>query len=148
MGPAMDLHISDRGILFEEPFLTVSYAPKQQLIHLEWRGYAKSEEYRKGLDLAVDFAVENGVRCWLADLREMGPILQKDEKWANEVWFPKLFKGSLEKMAVLRAADYFNQTSVERSFKVVSGSVTFHVAYFPTEEEALVWLFERVAMVA
>ena len=85
---------------------------------------------------------------WLADLRTMTAILQEDEKWANEEWFPRLFNTKLEKMAILRSQDYFNQTSVQRSFTAVNGQLTFKVAWFPGTGEALDWLFQQEAVSA
>ena len=135
-------------ILLDEPFLRMSHAPHDQLIHLEWKGHARSEEYRRGLDLGLGFVMTHDVRYWLADLRTMGAILQPDEKWANEVWFPKLFHTGLEKMAILRSSDYFNQTSVQRSFTAMNGKLTFKVAWFPTTGEAMDWLYTQEAVSA
>lgn len=93
----------------------------------------------------MELVHEHGVRLWLADLREMTAILRPDEQWANEVWFPKLFETGLEKMAILRSRDYFNDTSVQRSFTAAHGKVTFKVAWYATSAEAMEWLFRREA---
>lgn len=141
----------DRGrdvTLVDEPFLWMGHSPGERLVHLEWKGHATSEQYRSSLDFALGFVAKHGVRYWLADLRAMTAILATDERWANEVWFPKLFGTGLEKMAVLRSRDYFNQTSVERSFARVESKLTFKVAEFATTKEALDWLSKREAVSA
>ncbi|MBK9175846.1 MAG: hypothetical protein IPM46_05800 [Flavobacteriales bacterium] len=138
----------DHLILLDEPFLQIRCSPSEQFVHLTWRGHARSEEYRRGLETALDYVGKNGIRFWLADLRGMTAILQADESWANEVWFPKLFNTKLEKMAILQSRDYFNQTSVQRSFTAVNGRLTFKVAWFPEERDAMDWLFKREAMSA
>ena len=135
-------------ILLDEPHLLMRLFADHRLIHLQWKGHSRSIQYRSGLDLALDMVEKYKVSYWIADLREMTAILQDDEKWANEVWFPKLFHTPLEKMAILQSADYFNQTSVQRSFTAVNGQLTFKVAWFPLEPEALDWLFQREAMTA
>ena len=135
-------------ILLDEPFLLMRCSLSDQLIHLEWRGHARSEEYRRGLLTALDFVTKHSIHFWLADLRKMTAILQADEKWANEVWFPQLFHTKLEKMAILQSKDYFNQTSVQRSFTAVNGQLTFKVAWFPEHQEAMDWLFQREAISA
>nr|MBP7409523.1 hypothetical protein [Flavobacteriales bacterium] len=99
-------------------------------------------------ELAQDFVLKNDVRRWLADLRSMTAILQVDEKWTDEVWFPKLFSTSLERMAIMPSSDYFNQTSVQRIITAVNGSSTFQIAWFPTTDEAITWLFQKEAMSA
>lgn len=83
---------------------------------------------------------ENDVLFWLADLREMTAILRADETWANENWFPRLFATGLRRMAIVESDDFFNQTSVARSFTAVNGKLTFEVAWFRTLEEARGWL--------
>ena len=135
-------------ILLHEPFLLMTYSAAERLIHLEWNGHATSAQYRSSLELAVNFVARHDVHFWLADLRGMTAILQSDEKWANEHWFPKLFNSPLEKMAILHSKDYFNQTSVARSFKKVGGQLTFQVADLTSMKEALDWLLIRKAISA
>jgi len=135
-------------ILLDEAFLRMSYSPADRLIQLQWNGHARSEDYRKGLQLAVEMVAKHDLLYWLADLRAMTVILQADEKWSQEVWFPTLFKTGLEKMAIVQSADYFNQTSVQRSFTAVNGKLSFKVAWFPATEEAVDWLFRKEAVSA
>ena len=135
-------------ILLDEPFMRMTHSRADQLIHLEWRGHARSDNYRRGLDLALNFVMKNDVRRWLADLRNMTAILQADEKWTDEVWFPKLFNTGLEKMAILPSSDYFNQTSVQRIITAASGPSTFQIAWFETSLEAIDWLSRKEALSA
>jgi len=135
-------------ILLEETFLLMTHSPSEQLIHLEWRGHSRSDNYRRGLDLALDFVRRNNVHRWLADLRNMTAILQADEKWAQEEWFPKIFGTRLEKMAILPSSDYFNQTSVQRIITAVNGPSTFQIAWFPATHEAITWLAQKEAVSA
>jgi hypothetical protein len=139
---------SDDEVLLHEPFLLMTFCPKERLIHLEWNGHATSAQYRSSLELAVNFVSKHDVHLWLADLRGMTAILQSDEKWANEHWFPKLFATPLEKMAILHSKDYFNQTSVARSFRKVNSQLTFKVADFNDMHEAMAWLKKREAVSA
>ncbi len=147
----MELVERDRSrdqVLLHEPFLLMTYSPGERLIHLEWNGHPTSSQYRSSLELAVNFVAKHDVHFWLADLRGMTAILQADEKWANEEWFPKLFATPLEKMAILHSNDYFNQTSVARSFQKVNSKLTFQVADLTDMHEALEWLRKRDALSA
>ena len=135
-------------ILLHEPFLLMSHSPAERLIHLEWNGHATSAQYRSSLELACNYVKKHDIHYWLADLRGMTAILQADEKWANEEWFPKLFATPLEKMAIIHSKDYFNQTSVARSFRKVNSQLTFNVADFTDVHEALDWLRKREAVSA
>ncbi len=139
----MSARMDQERIVFDEPHLTIGLREAEHMIHLRWHGHSRSDQYRNGLALALELVHQHGVRLWLADLSEMTAILRQDEQWANEVWFPKLFETGLVKMAILRSRDYFNDTSVHRSFTAVNGKVTFKVAWFATQEEAQEWLFKR-----
>jgi hypothetical protein len=130
--------------VFDEPFLHIGYRKAGELLVLRWRGYAPSADYRRGLDFALDFALGQGVKRWLADLRHMGPILQADERWTNQTWFPQLASGELERMAILRSNDYFNQQSVDRIMQRSMDVVDFEVGWFGDEQEAMRWLFAGV----
>ncbi len=151
MDPKEELIERDRSsdkVLLHEPFLLMTYSPGERLIHLEWNGHATSSQYRSSLELAVNFVAKHDVHLWLADLRGMTAILQADETWANEHWFPKLFATPLEKMAIIHSKDYFNQTSVARSFRKVGGKLTFKVADLTDMKKALDWLHAREAVSA
>lgn len=139
---------SNDTVLLDEPFLLMTYSATEKLVHLQWKGHARSDEHRRGLETGLDFVAWNDVRYWLADLRDMGAILKADEQWGNEVWFPKLFNTSLEKMAILPSRDYFNQTSVQRSLTAVNGQLTFKVGWFESVEEAMDWLKHKEAISA
>ncbi len=135
-------------ILQDEPYLQIRHSPTDRAIHLTWQGHARSDQYRSGLERALEFVLKHDVRYWLADLRRMTAILRADEEWANTQWFPKVFHTGIEKMAILPSSDYFNQTSVERSFTAVDGKLTFKVAWFSSEKEAWEWLFKNEALSA
>lgn len=135
--------ITTAQVLFEESYLRILFHADQNMVHLVWDGYAPSAAYRSGLDTALEFVLANGVERWLADLRHMGAILQADEKWTNETWFPQLAHGVLERMAILRSSDFFNQLSVDRIMARTEGVVGFEVGYFQQEEDAVAWLLGR-----
>lgn len=137
-------HDQDEELLFHGSFLRTTYDRKQNMIVLRWSGYASPADYRVGLDFALDFVIRNRVRYWLADLHHMTAILRPEEKWTNEVWFPKLIKAAvLEKMAIIPSKDFFNQMSVDRIMEYSAGAIKFQVGYFPNERESLEWLFDR-----
>ena len=127
-------------VLLDAPYLRMVLRAEQRSIRLTWNGHALSKEYRHGLSVALVVLREHDVRYWLADLRNMTAILHADEQWANEVWFPQLFTTGLRRMAIVESRDFFNQTSVARSFTAVNGKLSFEVAWFGSPEEATAWM--------
>lgn len=134
----------DERTILDESFLSIRYRPTDDMIVLRWRGYASPVNFRFGLEEALAFVAANKVKRWLADLRHMEAILTPEEKWTNEVWFPRVFQSTvLQRMAILPSRDFFNQQSVDRIMDRTVGSRSFQVGYFPDEEEAVEWLFDR-----
>ena len=134
------LDTTEARTILDRPFLRIVHYPANDLIKLTWHGYTPSAEYRDGLETAREYITDYGVTRWLADLRQMGAILQADEKWTNTTWWQGVARSDLKKMAVMRSDDYFNDMSVERIMNTAMDLVDFEVAYFRSEEEALAWL--------
>jgi hypothetical protein len=137
--------ISKDIVLFQEPFLTVHHRAAENMILLRWTGYASPEDYRRGMEFIADEVIDRRITYWLNDLRKMTAILQDEETWTNEVWFPRVLAGCVvKKMAFLPAADFFNQMSVDRIMDRTIGTRSFLVGYFASEPEAMAWLMDEV----
>lgn len=128
-------------VLRKDALVLVRVYQVRRLISLQWTGYAPSTEFRSILELALLNVRRYGVRCWLADLRQMNAILRQDEQWSVADWFPRLAEAGLERMAIVASADYFNQTSVERIVDAASQGMPFPVTYHASVEAAERWLF-------
>jgi hypothetical protein len=142
---SVDTSHENDEILFHEPFLKVSFRAKQNMIILRWIGYASPENFKRGMTFIADVVIAKKITYWLNDLRKMTAILQPEETWTNEVWFPRLLAGCVvKKMAFLPAADFFNQMSVDRIMDRTIGTRSFQLGYFPDEHEAMNWLMNAV----
>lgn len=113
-----------------------------------WVGYVPSATFRAIMDEAIVHAAEYGVRRWFNDLREMGAILQADEHWTMQDWFPRLAKTQVSRMAFLMSSDYFNLTSVDRIMNVGTKLMPLAVGYFGDLTEARSWLMSPEAVMA
>jgi hypothetical protein len=110
------------------------------MITLTWTGYAPSSAYRAILDEALANVKALDLQRWLADLQGMDAIMQMDEQWTVNDWFPRLAKSGLKRMAILTSADYFNRMSVDRIMTAGTAEMPLDVAYFEDVEKAKVWL--------
>ena len=110
-------------ILFERDYLTIFLKPEKSQIKLKWKKFATSEQFRDGLNTALEAVREHGIKNWLANLKNMEVILPADEEWATNEWFPKIATAGLEKMAIVTSLDYFNNVSVKR---IVASRVNSH----------------------
>ena len=114
----------------------------------KWTGYVPSATYRQIMDESIQHAIAHDARRWFNDLREMAAILQPDELWTMEDWFPRLARTQVGRMAFLMSKDYFNQMSVDRIMNVGTVVMPLEVGYFADLDEARTWLLSsRPAMV-
>jgi len=132
--------------IIKKPYVSVTGDLVTRTVTLRWTDYTPSAEYREALMVARDAVKKYSLILWLADLRNMTAILQADEKWTVEEWFPSLAKAGLERMAILTSSDFFNQMSVNRIMDGSAPVIGFQVAYFDDESKANAWLVEAALM--
>jgi len=129
-----------KDILFDRDFLSISHDPENKLIYLKWKGFATSENFRDGLNFALDLVKEHQAENWLGNLKLMEAILPADEEWCSKLWYPQIATTSLKKMAIVTSLDYFNNTSVKRIVKSAVDVTQFETRYFIDVVPAKEWL--------
>jgi hypothetical protein len=134
------MRTNDDILLMEGAHITMHVRPSERLMLQTWRGFVPSGTFRSIMDRALVHAKRLDVQRWFNDLRKMEAILQKDEKWTMEDWFPRLAMTNVSRMAFLMSSDYFNQRSVDRIMQVGTEMMPLSVGYFDDAEEARSWL--------
>lgn len=127
-------------LLREDAHISMRIVPADRMMVQQWTGYVPSVTYRQIMNGSIDYAVKYEVHRWFADLREMGAILQPDERWTMEDWFPRLARTQVGRMAFLMSSDFFNRMSVDRIMNVGTAIMPLEVAYFGDIDEARDWL--------
>ena len=128
-------------ILRKDEHIAMRMIPSERLMVEVWTGYVPSATYREIMDESLRHAITYDVRRWFNDLREMGAILQPDEQWTKESWFPRLARTQVSRMAFLMSSDFFNQMSVDRIMSLGTELMPLEVGYFGEIKEARSWLF-------
>ncbi|MBL7928849.1 MAG: hypothetical protein JNL47_05165 [Bacteroidia bacterium] len=132
----------EEQVLFDKEFLLISHEKENRLIHLRWKRFATTEEFREGLNAGLKFVMEFKIERWLANLKNMSVIKDADRSWTNEEWFPQLYKTNLKKMAIVHSQDVFNNLAVSKIMSEAKAERFFTVAYFHDVDEARHWLTE------
>lgn len=127
-------------VLFDKSYLTIYHQTDSKLIHLKWKGYATSEQFREGLNAALYLVKEHQIENWLGNLKMMQVILSSDEEWATEVWYPQLADTTLRKMAIVTSLDFLNNSAVKRIVSKSEPVTNFETRYFVDITEAVTWL--------
>ncbi|NQZ77331.1 MAG: hypothetical protein HRT61_14695 [Ekhidna sp.] len=55
-------------------FLEISWNNQSQAVEMSWKRFAKSEDFRAGLNEGLSLLEQKKSQNWLADLRELGVV--------------------------------------------------------------------------
>jgi len=132
-----------KDVVFDKSFLTIFVHPDEKLVHLRWKGFANSEEFREGLNFALGLVREHNIQNWLGNLKLMQMIQVADEEWTTNTWYPKIVETELRKMAIVTSLDFLNNASVKRIVNASADDTTFETRYFVDVADAYAWLTEQ-----
>ena len=124
---------------FNSPYLSIHWNEKIPCVMMEWKKFVKGSAFRGGLDKGLELLISKGTSRWLADLRSLQVLDQKDQEWSNEDWFPRAIAGGIRYMAIVVPLDVLAEMSVNRIMeRVKNTNLTVH--YFSVLGEAESWL--------
>ena len=108
-------------------------------VEVYWKGYVKSEPYRKVLEMAYDTIVKYEATQWVADMTHSGVSSTDDQKWVMNEFIPKCGKAGIQRVAIVLSKDIFAKFYGNK----INTSLGEHAAfneYFDTREKAHEWL--------
>lgn len=135
-------------ILLDDDLATIEIDPARSFMRLRWKRFAHGPAYRDVLERSLTLIIEHQVKYWLADGRQMGPILYDDEQWSIKVITPRFQQTGLKRLAIIPDNDLFNQMSVERMVEVTAPRSPYQIAYFREVADAEAWLFGKERAIA
>ncbi len=106
---------------------------------MQWKRYAEGQDFRSGLDAGLALVRQKGTSRWLADLRQLGPVRQDDQQWANADWFPRAIAGGVRYMALVSPRAAVARLSVKQVMSRVNDA-NLITAHFDDLEAARAWL--------
>ena len=138
----------EASIRYEDAYAILEVDGDRSILRLQWKGFAHGPAYRQVLERSLTLIDQHGLRYFLADSRQMGPILYEDEQWTTREVTPRFQGSSLKRIAILPSHDLFNRMSVDRMVEVSAPKSPYQIAYFREVAEAEAWLFGREKAIA
>jgi hypothetical protein len=118
---------------------TVSWDELDQVVLVEWDGWAKTAEFEQLLDAEVKALQAHSGSRLLADCRRQRALNQAAQFSAEQEWSPRVIEAGLKRFAVvLPESDQAAAQLRERLGRLPKGG--FKMAYFTSLEEARKWL--------
>ena len=128
------------GVYFSTPGVaSVRWDDDDQLVLVEWAGWANSAEFAALLDAELRALEQHKGSRILADCRRQKVLNPKDQERANREWLPRALKFGLKRFAIVVPASVVADMNLRDAMEKASG-VGLEVEYFATVEEARDWL--------
>ncbi len=125
-------------ILFERPYLTVAYDEELNCIQQNWKGFAKSHDFREGILKSVEFLEEKQADKILSNTKEFSVVKKEDTDWVAKEITPILVEKGMRKMAFIVPSNVFTQVSVN-NFKDEANKIV-SICYFDDVQKAKDWM--------
>ena len=129
-------------ILFQQPYLTIEYNEQIKCLSQHWNGYAKSEQFRLGIEKSIEIFKQKKPSKLISNTKELAIITNEDTQWAATYATPIMVENGLKHMAFVVPTNVFTQMSVD-NFKNRSSS-RLQIQYFDSLAKAQVWLGETL----
>jgi hypothetical protein len=100
----------------------------------------KPEEFKRRCNRTLELVKETSLTKVLVDTRELKVMVQENQRWIDEVWYPDAMRAGLRYMAFIMPEDFFGKISVETSNRRVVREGVIQVHYFDEEQLARDWL--------
>jgi len=102
--------------------------------------FMKPDEFKRRCFKTLELVTETGITKALIDTRGLKVMVQENQRWIDEVWYPEAKRVGLRHMAFLMPEDFFGRISVETSNRRVMREGIIEVHYFDAEKLAHDWL--------
>ncbi|MCC9136005.1 hypothetical protein ACFSKU_16160 [Pontibacter silvestris] len=122
---------------------SVSSEAHENRLYLECFAELQSEEFRKSLLEALQFAKENHIKQWVLDFKKIGKLSEEEETWLHAELFPKMMMmlGSDNFVAIVLSEQCYKHLLSEAGFYGLQSYNSFIIMNtFYEVENAISWL--------
>ncbi len=127
-------------ILFQAPYLTVEYDQKLNCISQHWKGYAKSEQFRAGIEKSIECFKQKKAVALISNTKDLAVVSNEDTQWAATHATPLMISHGLRHVAFIVPTNVFTQVSVNNFKSKTEDKV--QLRYFTDLDKAHAWLRE------
>jgi CheY-like chemotaxis protein len=126
-------------VLFSESFIEISFDPKAEILHVNWKGYQSVASIRNGCEAILKFMTERKLSKVLNDNTNVLGIWRSAAEWIALDWFPRMKQSGLKGFAWIYSSSRLSQISTDETLSMMN-SEQHGVALFHNKAEAVSWL--------
>ena len=108
-------------------------------VHVEWQGWANSQEFAALLDAEVRALETHSASRLLADCRLQRVLNPQDQERADREWLPRALGAGLKRFAIILPTSQLAAMNLQDRLGRIPGTV-LEVGYFSSVDEATAWL--------
>jgi hypothetical protein len=127
-------------ILFQQPYLIIEYDEKLSCLSQHWKGYAKSDQFRAGIEKSIELFKLKRATALISNTKELAIVSNEDTHWAATYATPKMISYGLTYVAFIVPTNVFTQVSVDSFKNKTEDKVQFQ--YFTDLVKAKEWIRE------
>ena len=132
------IHRGDK-VYLDVPYVLVRWVGDGRWVHVEWKAWANSSEYRAAHEMVLLALRENRASRNLIDATHERVVTDDDQRWLIENWIPRAAAAGRRCTAIVMPKSALGKTISENIDKRPRHSLS-KVAYFATVDEAATWL--------
>lgn len=126
-------------LILESDDASLWFHPELRTVHHSFKRFIAGQAFRDVLTRGADVLEKYKATKWLSDDRNNSALPKDDEKWGNEVWFPRVLKAGWKHWAIVQPAKAVGQLNMKRfQENFVALGVNAHM--FSDVDEAMKWL--------
>jgi hypothetical protein len=125
-------------IFFEDSYLTISVDEYSQCLIQTWKGYARSDEFRRGIEASIELFQQQKLSKIISNTKDFAVAQKEDTDWVAGYATPILVEHGLKYMAFVMPVSSFAQVSVYNFKSQTDKMIT--IKYFVEFDHAKTWI--------
>lgn len=109
-----------------------------QVIHIEWKMYAKKENFKLALNKALDSLFDYKFNKMILDLRKLGSISKKDNNWLVSEWVTLAKENGLSYLAIIYDDNILGQNELLQFINISQNNI--NINSFLDYESSVNWI--------
>ncbi len=125
--------------ILDDEYMSLWYHPETGIVHHRIKGYLVQGGFRKLLNASAELVETHRATRYLSDDRQNVVVDPEDIKWADDNWYPRVFKAGLKRWALVLPATMVG-TLQAKSILETRRKQGLEAEGFDRIEAALAWL--------
>lgn len=130
--------------IFKGKSTTIYHSSLQNALILVWSGNTYTEEHKKFLTTALNFADNHNVKNWVLDQKKMS-IFPEAFQWFAQDWINELIKSPSfsKRLPVVTSENLYCAFTLKQLSKKLNKENLITMPLFETYQEASLWIIEN-----